>query len=86
MRGRGRLVRAFASKAVGQGRAGECLAGLWEAVDCDRDVLVNRTDDDDAFHEGSFASGCSIVPRRAADDVRFDTLWAERAVGCGRCR
>ena len=44
------LIRPLAAQTVGGGGARERLARLGEAVDRDRDVLVDGTDDDDASH------------------------------------
>ena len=45
------LVRPLAAQTVGGGGAREGLARPGEAVDRDRDVLVDGTDDDDASHD-----------------------------------
>ena len=51
MGGRRGLVGPLAAQAVGGGDAREGLARLGEAVDRDRDVLVDGTNDDDASHD-----------------------------------
>ena len=51
MSGCGGLIGALAPQAIGGGGPRQGLARLGEAVDRDRDVLIDGTDDDDAPHD-----------------------------------
>ena len=68
--GRG-LVCALAAEAVRQGGAREGFARIGEAINRDRNVLIDGTDDDDACHGCSFARRYSIVPRAPATQAVF---------------